>query len=79
MLKFPNDNTTVITTFEDFILTVYVIIDEKNYRHLFPNLCSRGHFNRTRRAFLQTTERQYQKMISCHNCSPVLVLIMIIY
>ena len=28
MLKFQNNNTTVIATFEDFILTVYVIIDE---------------------------------------------------
>ena len=27
MLKFQNNNTTVIKTFEDFILTVYVIID----------------------------------------------------
>ena len=25
MLKFQNNNTTVIATFEDFILTVYVI------------------------------------------------------
>ena len=94
MLKFQNNNTTVIATFEDFILTVYVIIDElyhqfappevtsrrhildaklsdpeiitisicgelagidsenawfsfvkKNYRYLFPNLCSRSRFN----------------------------------
>ena len=28
MLKFQNNNTTVIATFEDFILTTYVIIDE---------------------------------------------------
>lgn len=105
MLKFQNNNTTVMATFEDFILTVYVIIDElyhqiappevslrrnileaklsdseiitisicgklagidsenvwfsfvkKNYRHLFPKICSRSRFNRTRRAFLQTTE-----------------------
>lgn len=113
MLKFQNNNTTVIATFEDFILTTYVIIDElyhqfalpevakrrhvldaklsdseiitislcgellgvdsenawfsfvkKNYRHLFPNLCSRSRFNRTRRALLQTTELLRQKMIS---------------
>ena len=113
MLKFQNNNTTVIATFEDFILTVYVIIDElyhqfappevtsrrhildaklsdpeiitisicgelagidsenawfsfvkKNYRYLFPNLCSRSRFNRTRRALLQTTELLRQKMIS---------------
>lgn len=113
MLKFQNNNTTVIATFEDFILTTYVIIDElyhqfalpevakrrhvldaklsdseiitislcgellgvdsenawfsfvkKNYRHLFPNLCSRSRLNRTRRALLQTTELLRQKMIS---------------
>ena len=28
MLKFQNNNTTIIATFEDFILTVYVIIDD---------------------------------------------------
>lgn len=27
MLKFQNNNTTFIATFEDFILTVYVVID----------------------------------------------------
>lgn len=113
MLKFQNNNTTVIKTFEDFILTVYVVIDDlyhqfappevtsrrhildaklsdpeiitisicgelagidsenawfafvkKNYRHLFPNLCSRSRFNRTRRALLQITELLRQKMIS---------------
>lgn len=116
MLKFQNNNTTVIATFEDFILTVYVIIDDlyrhfappevinrrhvsdaklsdseiitisicgelagidsenawfsfvkKNYRHLFPNLCSRSRFNRTRRALLQTTDLLRQKLISAFN------------
>ena len=28
MLKFQNNDTTIIATFEDFILTTYVIIDE---------------------------------------------------
>lgn len=113
MLKFQNNNTTVIATFEDFILTVYVIIADlyhhfappevirrrhvldtklsdpeiitisicgesagidsenarfafvkKNYRHPFPRLCSRSHFNRTRRALLQATDILRQKMIS---------------
>lgn len=113
MLKFQNNNTMVIATFEDFILTVYVVIDElyhqfvppevtsrrnignaklsdpeiitisicgelagidsenawfsfvkKNYRHLFPNLCSRSRFNRTRRALLQITDLLRQKMLS---------------
>lgn len=113
MLKFQDNHTTVIATFEDFILTVYVIIDDlyrqfaspevmhrrhvldaklsapeiitigicgelagidsenawfsfvkKNYHHLFPNLCSRSRFNRTRRALLKTTDLLRQKMIS---------------
>lgn len=113
MLKFDTNDTTVLSTFEDFILTVYVIIDElyrcyappevakrrnildakltdseiiaislcgelagidsenawysfvkKNYKHLFPNLCNRSRFNRTRRALLQTTELLRQKL-SC--------------
>lgn len=111
MLKFQDNNTTTIATFEDFILIVYVIIDElyhrfapqevtrrrhvldarlsdpeiitisicgelagidsenawysfvkRNYRHLFPTLCSRSRFNRTRRALLQTTELLRQKI-----------------
>lgn len=111
MLKFQNNNTTILETFEDFILITYVIIDElykcfappevtgrrnvldaklsdpeiiaisicgelagvdsekawysfvkRNYRHLFPNLCSRSRFNRTRRALLQTTELLRQKL-----------------
>ena len=111
MLKFQDDYTTIITTFEDFILLVYTIIDElyhqfvpssvsqrrnvdtakmsdseiitlsicgelagidsenawysfvkRNYRHLFPRLCSRTRFNRTRRALLQVTELLRQKL-----------------
>lgn len=112
MLEFQDNNTTVLATFEDFILTVYVIIDElyhrfapkevtgrrhvldaklsdpeiitisicgelagidsenawysfikRNYRHLFPTLCSRSRFNRTRRSLLQATELLRQKML----------------
>ena len=111
MLKFQNNNTTVIATFEDFILLVYTVIDDlyqqfvpvsvsqrrnvnnakmsdseiitlsicgdligidsenawysfvkRNYRHLFPRLCSRTRFNRTRRALLQVTELLRQKL-----------------
>lgn len=111
MLKFQNNNTTVIETFEDFILLVYTVIDDLyqqfgpasvsqrrnidtaklsdseiitlsicgdligidsedawysfvkcNYRHLFPMLCSRTRFNRTRRALLQATELLRQKL-----------------
>ena len=113
MLKFQNNHTTNIATFEDFILIVYDTIDDlyhqfaplevinrrhasdaklsdseiitisicgelagidsenawfsfvkRNYRHLFPKLCSRSRFNRTRRALPQTTELLRQKMIS---------------
>lgn len=111
MLKFQDDYTTLIATFEDFILLVYTIIDDlyqqfvpasvsqrrnvdaakmsdseiitlsicgeligmdsenawysfvkRNYRHLFPMLCCRTRFNRTRRALLQVTELLRQKL-----------------
>lgn len=111
MLKFQDDYTTIIATFEDFVLLVYTIIDDlyhqfvptsvsqrrnvdtakmsdsevitlsicgelagidsenawysfvkRNYRHLFPRLCSRTRFNRTRRALLQVTELLRQKL-----------------
>lgn len=111
MLKFQDNDTIILATFEDFILTAYVIIDElykrfappentgrrnilgaktsdpeiiticicgelvgidsekawysfvkRNYRHLFPSLCSRSRFNRTRRALLQVTELIRQKI-----------------
>ena len=111
MLKFKDDYTTLIATFEDFILLVYTVIDDlyqqfvptcvsqrrnvdtarmsdseiitlsicgeligidsenawysfvkRNYRHLFPSLCSRTRFNRTRRALLQITELLRQKL-----------------
>ncbi|MDO4338690.1 MAG: IS982 family transposase [Eubacteriales bacterium] len=111
MLKFQGDYTTIIATFEDFILLVYTIIDDlyhqfaptsvsqrrnvdtakmsdseiitlsicgelagidsenawysfvkRNYRHLFPRLCSRTRFNRTRKALLQVTELLRQKL-----------------
>ena len=111
MLKFQDDYTTLIATFEDFILLVYTIVDDlyqqvvpvsvsqrrnvdtakmsdseiitlsicgeltvtdsekawysfvkRNYRHLFPRLCSRTRFNRTRRALLQATELLRQQL-----------------
>ncbi len=36
MLKFQDDYTTLITTFEDFILLVYTIIDDL-YQQLVPS------------------------------------------
>lgn len=111
MLKFQNNNTTFSVNFEDFILIVFVIIDDlykkyapaaishririssaklsdpeiitisicgelfgfdsenalfnyidKNYRYLFPNLCSRSRFNRTRRNLLKLTNILFQKL-----------------
>jgi hypothetical protein len=35
---------------------------KKNYRYLFPNLCSRSRFNRTRRALLQVTNLLREKL-----------------
>ena len=100
MLKFQTEYNTYIKTFEDFILTTFVIIDDlykkfapyqvahrrnfsiaklsdsenarysfvkRNYHHLFPNLCNRSRFNRTRRSLLQTTELIRQKLISLFN------------
>ena len=32
---------------------------KKNYRYLFPQLCSRSRFNRTRRALMQMTAKDY--------------------
>lgn len=34
MLKFQNNNTIIIATFEDFILTAFVIIDELYFRYV---------------------------------------------
>lgn len=39
MLKFQDDYTTLITTFEDFILLVYTIIDNL-YQQLVPSSVS---------------------------------------
>ena len=113
MLKFQPNHTTIIANFEDFIITVFVFVDDlyqtyapdavskrrnvlrakltdseiitislcgellgidsehawfsfvkKNYKHLFPNLCSRSRFNRTRRALMQTTELLREKLLS---------------
>ena len=113
MLKFQNNHTTIPATFEDFILTVYVFIDDlyweyapktvshrrniqdaklsdseiitisicgelvgidsknawfsfvkRNYRYLFPKICSRSRFNRTRRALLSVTELLREKLLS---------------
>lgn len=43
MLKFQDNNTTVIATFEDFILTVYVIIDDLYLHFAPPEVINRRH------------------------------------
>ena len=43
---------------------------KKNYRHLFPQICSRSWFNRTRQALMQTTELLRQKLISSFPVPP---------
>ena len=112
MLKFQTNYTTTIQNLEDFILVVFVFIDDlyhayapasvtqrrnveqaklsdseiitisicgelvgvdsekawfsfvkRNYRHLFPKLCSRSRFNRTRRALLSVTELLREKLL----------------
>ena len=104
MLKFEENYSIAAQSFEDFILVIFVLIDDfykkvvpdkvkfrrnvdkallsdseiitisicgellgidsekawysfvkKNYRHLFPKICDRSQFNRTRRNLLQVT------------------------
>ncbi len=43
MLKFHNNNTTIIATFEDFILTTYVIIEELYHRFAPSEVRKRRH------------------------------------
>ena len=118
MLKFQDNNTTLLANFEDFILTVFTFVDDlyqkyvptsvserrnvlqaklsdseiitigicgelagidsenawfsfvkRNYKHLFPNLCCRSRFNRTRRALMQTTDLIRQKLLSVFSVS----------
>lgn len=114
MLKFQKDYTTTLATFEDLIITTYVIIDDlyqhiapppevsgrrnvqrprlsdpeiitisvcgelagvdsenawysfvkRNYRHLFPKLCSRSRLNRTRRNLQKTTELLWKELVN---------------
>ncbi len=43
MLKFQTNDTTTIATFEDFILVVYVIIDNLYHRFASPEVAKRRH------------------------------------
>lgn len=38
MLKFQNNNITIIKIFEDFIFTAYVVINDSYYQIILPNL-----------------------------------------
>ena len=52
MLKFQNNNTTLIATFKDFILTVYVVIDDLYHQFAPPEAISRRHVIVIRKGFL---------------------------
>lgn len=43
MLKFQNNHATTITTFEDLIFTVYVVIDELYHQFAPPEVIHRRH------------------------------------
>ena len=43
MLKFQNNHTTIIATFEDFIITVSVIIDDLYHQFAPPEVINRQH------------------------------------
>lgn len=42
-LKFQNNNITVIKTFEDFILIVYIVIDNLYHQFTPPEVTSKRH------------------------------------
>ena len=44
MLKFQNNNTSTIATFEDSILTAFVIIDELYFRYVPDAVSKEGMF-----------------------------------
>lgn len=49
---------------------------KRNYRHLFPKLCSRSRFSRTRRALLSVTELLREKLFSVFSmpCDPYFII-----
>ncbi len=68
MLKFQDNNTTVIATFEDFILTTYVIIDELYHQFAPPEVTSRRHildekFAPTQKSLLSVSVENWQVLI----------------
>ena len=61
MSKFQAEYNIANQPFEDFIMLgfdsekAWYSFVKKNYRHLFPRMCDRSQFNRTRRNLLQVT------------------------
>lgn len=63
MLKFQDDYTTLITTFEDFILLVYTIMDDL-YKQLIPQTVSK-------RRNVTTAKMSDSEIIALSICSEV--------
>lgn len=67
MLKFQDNNTTVIATFEDFILTAYVIIDELYHQFAPPEVTRRRHILNanylTQKSLLSVSVENWQALI----------------
>lgn len=122
MMKFQENYTTDNLSFEDFILVIFVLIDDlyqvvspnsvkfrpnfdkallsdsevitiaicgeilgidsekawysfikKNYRHLFPKMCDRSQFNRTRRNLMQVMNLIFMKLAEKFNDNILIV------
>lgn len=67
MLKFQNNNTIVIETFEDFILTAYIVIDELYHQLAPPEVTNRRH--------LLDAKLSDPEIITISICGELLVLI----
>ena len=63
MLKFQDNNTTVIATFEDFILTAYVIIDELYHQFAPPEVTRRRQNYLTQKSLLSVSAENWQALI----------------
>lgn len=67
MLKFQDNNTIVIATFEDFILTAYVIIDELYHQFAPPEVTRRRHILNanylTQKSLLSVSAENWQALI----------------
>lgn len=48
MLKFQNNDTTILSNFEDFILTVYVVIDDLYQKFAPPAVTKRRYIFRAK-------------------------------